>query len=41
MRASAGMLVGRKAKAADLISTFVKAIAKHRHYERQSDPPEL
>jgi len=36
-----GMLIDRKATAADLLAKFVKAIARHRHYERQSDPPEL
>jgi catalase len=36
-----GMLIGRQATASDLIPDFIGAIGKHRHFERQMDPPEL
>ncbi len=36
-----GMLIARHATAADMLPDFIAAIAKHRHYERQSDPPPL
>jgi catalase len=36
-----GMLIGRQSTASDLIPDFIAAIAKHRHFERQLDPPEL
>jgi catalase len=36
-----GMLIGRRSTAGDLLPAFIKAIAKHRHFERQMDPPEL
>jgi catalase len=36
-----GMLIGRQATASDLIPDFIAAIGKHRHFERQMDPPEL
>ncbi len=34
-----GMLIGRKTTAAKLLPAFIKAIAKHRHHEREMDPP--
>ncbi len=34
-----GMLVGRHASAAKALGPFVDAIAKHRHHEREMDPP--
>ena len=36
-----GMLIGRHATAAGALPDFVKAIAGHRHHEREMDPPEL
>jgi catalase len=36
-----GMLVGRQAAAGDMLPAFIGAIGRHRHYERQMDPPEL
>jgi len=36
-----GILVGRHATAGDLLPAFVQAVGKHRHFERQMDPPEL
>ncbi|HEX6766630.1 MAG TPA: catalase, partial [Polyangiaceae bacterium] len=36
-----GMLVARDATAAKVLSDFVEAIARHRHHEREMDPPEL
>ena len=36
-----GMLVGRHASAAKALPDFVKAIARHRHHEREMDPPEV
>jgi catalase len=36
-----GLLIGKDATAADLLSQFVKAIARHRHHEREMDPPEV
>jgi catalase len=36
-----GVLVGREAGAGDLVAKFTAAIAKHRHHEREMDPPEL
>jgi catalase len=36
-----GMLVGRHATAAKALPDFVKAIARHRHHEREIDPPEV
>jgi catalase len=36
-----GMLVDRKASASDMLVHFIKAIAKHRHHEREMDPPAL
>lgn len=34
-----GMLVGREAAASDVLDDFIKAIARHRHHEREMDPP--
>jgi catalase len=36
-----GVLIGKDATAADLLADFVKAIARHRHHEREMDPPEV
>jgi catalase len=36
-----GILVGRQSGAGDLVAKFVAAIAKHRHHERELDPPAL
>ncbi len=36
-----GMLVGRQASAAKALPDFVKAIARHRHHEREADPPAI
>jgi len=36
-----GMLVGRHASAAKALPDFVKALARHRHFERAMDPPEV
>jgi catalase len=36
-----GILVGKQATASKILSTFIEAISKHRHFERQMDPPEL
>ncbi len=34
-----GMLVGRHANAAKALPDFIRAIARHRHHEREMDPP--
>jgi catalase len=34
-----GLLIGRHASAAKALPDFVKAIARHRHHEREMDPP--
>ena len=34
-----GMLIGRQALAQKVLPDFVKAIARHRHHEREMDPP--
>jgi len=34
-----GLLLGRQASADDLLPTFIKSIAAHRHFQRWSDPP--
>jgi catalase len=34
-----GMLIERQGKAKEIIPRFVEAIGRHRHYERQIDPP--
>ena len=36
-----GMLVYRDRSADDAVRAFVKAIARHRHHEREMDPPEV
>jgi catalase len=36
-----GIIIGRQMTAGDLLPRFIEAIAKHRHFERQMDPPEL
>jgi len=36
-----GVIIGRGAGAGDLIAKFVTAVARHRHHEREMDPPEL
>jgi len=36
-----GMLVGRHASAATALPDFVKALSRHRHFERAMDPPEV
>jgi catalase len=36
-----GMLMGRQATAAKILPDFIRAIARHRHFERQLDPPEV
>jgi catalase len=36
-----GVLVGRHAGAGDLLAPFIEAVAKHRHHERELDPPEV
>ncbi len=38
-KADPGMLVGRHATAAKALPEFIKAIARHRHHEREMDPP--
>ncbi len=34
-----GVLADRKASATDVLPDFIKALAKHRHHEREIDPP--
>ena len=36
-----GVLIGRHAGAGDFIATFAAAVAKHRHHDREMDPPEV
>jgi catalase len=36
-----GVLIQREGTAATVLPAFVKAIARHRHHERELDPPEL
>jgi catalase len=36
-----GMLVDREASASAMLELFIKAIARHRHHEREMDPPAL
>jgi catalase len=36
-----GMLVGRHASAAKALPDFVRALVRHRHFERAMDPPEV
>ena len=35
------MLIGRHAKAEQALPDFIKAIARHRHHEREMDPPSV
>ena len=37
--ADPGVIIGRHAGAGDLLESFIKAIGKHRHHEREMDPP--
>ena len=34
-----GMLIDRHATAEKILPNFIKAIARHRHHEREMDPP--
>ncbi|MDP9002766.1 MAG: catalase [Myxococcota bacterium] len=36
-----GMLIARNSTAIKVLPDFIKAIARHRHYEREVDPPEV
>jgi catalase len=36
-----GMLIGRHATADKALPAFIKALARHRHHEREMDPPEV
>jgi catalase len=36
-----GIIVDKHASAADVLPRFIKAIARHRHHERESDPPSI
>jgi catalase len=36
-----GMLVRRDGKASKVLGEFVKAVGRHRHHEREQDPPEV
>jgi catalase len=36
-----GMLIGRHATVEKALPAFVKALARHRHHEREMDPPEV
>jgi catalase len=36
-----GILLGKETTAGDILPAFIEAIGKHRHFERQTDPPEL
>ena len=36
-----GMLIGRHQSASKALPDFVKAVARHRHFERAMDPPEV
>lgn len=40
-RPDPGVLLPNAGKSAEAIPAFVKAIAKHRHHERESDPPRV
>jgi catalase len=39
--ADSGVLIFKEASAAKVVPAFVKAIARHRHHEREQDPPEV
>jgi catalase len=36
-----GLIVERQPKVAKLVPAFVQAVAKHRHHDREMDPPEV
>jgi catalase len=36
-----GMLIEKQGRARDVLPAFIKAIARHRHHERETDPPAL
>jgi catalase len=36
-----GVLMDREAAAATVLPAFVKMVARHRHHEREMDPPEV
>jgi catalase len=36
-----GILIGRHESASKALPAFVKALARHRHFERAMDPPEV
>jgi catalase len=36
-----GMLVDKTSRAREVLPAFIKAIARHRHHERETDPPAL
>jgi catalase len=36
-----GLLIGKQSSATDALKSFVKAIARHRHHERELDPPSV
>jgi catalase len=36
-----GMLVAKHGRAREILPAFIKAIARHRHHERETDPPAL
>jgi catalase len=38
-QADPGLLVGRAGKAASMAGAFLTALAKHRHFERETEPP--
>ena len=39
--ADPGVLIGRRAVGSELVGKFSAAVARHRHHEREMDPPEL
>jgi catalase len=36
-----GLLIAKHGRAREALPAFIKAIARHRHHERESDPPLL
>jgi len=36
-----GMLIAKHGRAYEALPAFIKAIARHRHHERETDPPAL
>jgi hypothetical protein len=40
-KADPGMLIARHGSAREALPAFIKAIARHRHHERETDPPVL